>query len=359
MKIGIITWHQYHNFGSALQAYALSKACSEISDYVKIIDYQKNKKMGNIAVSLRCIVGKIFDYMPYKFLPNKRYSYLRFHRWFFNLTDRVHKEELKRISSEFDVVICGSDQIWAPNVLDTSYMLDFIDDKSIKKISYAASIGLPQIPDSLLTTYKTYLSQLDTISIREEAGQKLLEKNFNIRSEVVLDPTLLLDRKEYELIEVKLRNFHKKYIFCYFLNKNHEYRDAVERYAKESNLKIVGVSAREEDSEWLEILKEIGPREFLWLVHNSDAVFTDSYHGMIFSLIYNKTFFAFERFKDDDPINQNSRIYQLDKWFEVEKRFLTNGKTTKDCSELDYDKIEEKIKRERERSKSFLRRALQ
>lgn len=358
MKIGIITWHQYSNFGSALQAYALSKACSEISDYVKIIDYQKDKKLRNIGIKLRCIIGKIFDYMPYNFLPVRRYSYLRFHRYFFNLTDRVHKEELREISRQFDVVICGSDQIWAPNVLDTSYMLDFVDDESIKKISYAASIGLPQIPDDLLTTYKMYLSKFDAISIREEAGQKLLKENFNIQSEVVLDPTLLLDKKEYELIELKLRNFHKKYLFCYFLNKNHAYRDIVENYAKENNLKIVGVSAREEDGEWIELLKNIGPREFLWLVHNAVAVFTDSYHGMIFSLIYNKVFFAFERFKEDDPINQNSRIYQLDKWFEIEKRFLNNGKKTEDCSEIDYNKFHEKLEQARKISKSFLRRAI-
>lgn len=358
MKIGIITWHQYSNFGSALQAYALSKACSEISDNVKIIDYQKNKKMGNIATSLRCIIGKILDYMPYDFFQNRRYSYLRFHRCFFNLTERVRKEELKKISRQFDVVICGSDQIWAPNVLDTSYMLDFVDDERIKKVSYAASIGLPRIPDELLTTYKTYLSKFDAISIREEAGQKLLEENFDIQSEVVLDPTLLLDKKEYELIESQLRNFHKKYLFCYFLNKNHEYRDTVENYAKENNLKLVGVSARKEDGEWIELLKYIGPREFLWIVHNATVVFTDSYHGMIFSLIYNKNFFAFERFKEDDPINQNSRIYQLDKWFEIENRFLINGKTTKDCSEIDYAIIQEKIESAREISKSFLRRAI-
>lgn len=358
MRVGIITWHHYHNFGSALQAYALSKACSEFSDNVKIIDYQKNKKAKNRALTLRCIIGKILDYMPYNFLPEKRYSYLRFHRYFFNLTNRVSREELNGISKEFDAIICGSDQIWAPNVLDTSYMLDFVDEKGIKKISYAASIGLPEIPDSLLNTYKTCLSQLDAISVREEAGQKLLEENFNIASEVVLDPTLLLDRKEYEIIELKLRNFPQKYVFCYFLNKNHEYRKAVEKYAKENNLKVVGVSAKEEDSEWIELLKKIGPREFLWLVHNASAVFTDSYHGIIFSLIYNKVFFAFERFSEDDPINQNSRIYQLDKWFGIEKRFLKNGKTTKDCSEIDYDRIGEKIERAKEISKSFLRRAI-
>ena len=203
------------------------------------------------------------------------------------------------------------------------------------------------------------LGDFNCISIREEAGQRLLKDNYGLDATVVLDPTLLLSKEHYMNMENKLTGFPKRYIFCYFLNKDHDYKERVHQYAAEHNLKVVGVSVNPDDGNWMELLEGIGPCEFLWLIHNAETVFTDSYHGTIFSLLFEKEFYTFERFGADDPINQNSRIYQLDKWFQVGGRFLSVGRDTNDCKKIDYKAVLEKLENARAISRNYLERALQ
>ncbi|MBQ8817857.1 MAG: polysaccharide pyruvyl transferase family protein [Clostridia bacterium] len=358
MKAGVITWHHHHNLGGSLQAYAISTILTQYCDDVKIINYKTNNNDVSEFDGLKCMIGRIMQIFPYNFLPTRRYHYLRFDRKYLNLTEFVPKSELSGLNCKFDIIVCGSDQIWAPNVLDTSYMLDFIDNKKVRKVAYAPSIGLEKIPEHLHDSYKSCLCDFDYISIREEAGKVLLKDNFNIESTVVLDPTLLLSKEHYEKMENKPTGFVGKYIFCYFLNKNHDYREQIYQYAMEHKLKVVGVSVNPADSDWIETLDGMGPLEFLWLIHHAEVVFTDSYHGTIFSLLFEKEFFTFERFGIDDPINQNSRIYQLDRWFNISDRFLNKHKLIDECKRIDYHDIEKKLEDARILSHSYLERAL-
>ncbi len=257
------------------------------------------------------------------------------------------------------MVVCGSDQIWAPNVFNPVYMLDFVPD-DIPKISYAASIGLNEIPDDLVGTYQKLLSRFQSISVREKQGAQLLDQRCGIKSEVVLDPTLLVNADHWKKLEKKI-NRKDKYIFCYFLNKHHRYKGAVQAYTKRRGIAVIGCSANPEDASWMTILgNDIGPCEFLWLIHHAEAVFTDSYHGTIFSLLYHKPFVTFERFESSDKICQNSRIYQLDDHFCLSQRIIRVTHDTEIViDDFDYDMFERRLCELRKSSMEFLKRALE
>lgn len=363
-RIGILTWHYFLNFGSALQAYALKSTINGLGHRAEIINYRSPKHgnppywkdLGRIAVS------KIFSKKGFLLGRQITYPFLRFHYDYLGLRKAsVSMDWLKNQTKKYDCVVCGSDQIWAPNVLDKVYLLDFVPNKT-KKVSYAASIGLNSIPKDLEDVYCTALQTFEAVSVREAKGQELLSTYCGIRSQVVLDPTLLVSADQWVQLErcpeeLSLE-LDKPYVLCYFLNRENTYREQVEKYAKEKGFALVGYSLKEEDHTWMQdITGKIGPSEFLWLVRHAQTVITDSYHGTIFSLLYHKNFLTLKRFRSDDPICQNSRIEQLNTYFSISDHFASNGDSLHD-KEIDYNKFEEKLTKLREESINYLKKAL-
>ena len=325
----------------------------------QVINYLQSPGIGENAKMIRCSVGKFCSTLNLPILNRFRYSFLLFQNDYMNLTSCVLREDLSIIAKQYDCLVCGSDQIWAPNVLDQSYMLDFCDGKEIRKISYAASIGLPKIPKNLVPLYMRNLYDFHRISIREELGKRLLQEVIGIDATVVLDPTLLMSCGQYTKMEQSLIVGTEPYIFCYFINNNHNYKRRVEQYAKRKAIRVIGVSAKLSDKTWMKILgSEVGPPEFLYLIHHADTIFTDSYHGTIFSLLYHKNFYTFERFLDNDPINQNSRIYQLDDWFGIGKQIIGQDQDISMRQALNYKDFDSKLLTARKISIDFLKEAL-
>lgn len=354
MKVGIITWHYYPNYGSSLQAFALQESIKMLGYNVWLINYRNPKIVRK--VELKDLIRVVLSNTMGRVMPRFRYSHLNYMRKYLLQTKPVYDEQgVQELSRRFDVVVFGSDQIWAPNVYNPIYQGKY--SQNCKKVSYAASVGLPEIPQALVEKYKENLSSFSHIGIREEEGQMVLKNQCGIYSEVVLDPTLLLSVDKYKAMERKISNVKEPFVFCYFLNANNQYRHSVEAYAKKHGLRIVGCSARYEDEEWMTIIKDISACEFLWLIHHSSCVFTDSYHGTIFSLLYHKNFRTFMRFAEDDPIVQNSRIRQLDQYFSISP-LIQNPK--QDVSEIgfDFDKFETSLAQLREKSLNYLKNAL-
>lgn len=357
-KTAILTWHYYNNFGSALQAYALQNVIEQLGYHTQILNYRNLKfgKQNQNKQKLQSLMHILFSKRirrfsyPYQFFQQK---YLRQTRM---VTD---VEDLTRISRSFDTVICGSDQIWAPNVYNPVYLLKYIPDE-VRKVSYAASIGLSEIPDSLVQAYREALQRFYAVSIREIIGKSLLHEKCGVEAKVVLDPTLLLTRKQWERIESTVADVKgKNYLFCYFLKENNNYRNRVEQFAKENNMDVIGWSARKQDDEWMTQLNQIGPCEFLWLIHNATGVVTDSYHGTIFSLIYHKRFITIERFNANEGICQNSRIDQLRSNFGLSNEIVPQNLPGKLCvADTDYSLFDEQLEKLRESSISFLKEAL-
>lgn len=357
MKIGIITWHRGPNFGSALQALSLCRVLEELGFNAEVIDYVEDSK--SIRIKILQVCKKILFHFPGDFKNKYGFNYDRFRNNAIPQSSTIYSyKSLCQKSEEYDVIICGSDQIWAPNLLNTVYMADFAKT-GIKKISYAASIGLNDIPDEKVDIYKRYLNDFYSISVREEKGRDLLRDRCGIMAEVVLDPTFLHDCRFYENYETNVDIDEEPYVFCYFLNPNHLYKNNVQKYASDNHLNnIVGVSYNREDNKWMTLKNGIGADHFLWLVHHAEVIFTDSYHGTIFSLLYHKKFCTFERFNSDDPICQNSRIYQLRTYFGLEDSIVDNSEKTLKIVNLDYVMFEKRLDVLREQSVNFLKRSL-
>lgn len=344
-KIGLLTWHYYENFGSALQAFALQDTLEKLGHNVAVINY-RNPKFGVTKEWKREL-----QYLLNRLLPSYfSYPFLYFQKKYLKETRMTYDEfEVRDLLRDKDLLVFGSDQIWAPNVFNPIYMGEYCGENA-EKISYAASIGLNDIPDDLRSKYSTLLSSYKSILVREKKGKELLKQLCNVEAEVVLDPTLLVPVEIYEKMEMKSDTDCSDYVFCYFLNANNNYRNQVEQFCKKNGLIPIGVSARNQDNEWMKIVKNIGPQHFLYLIHNVRAVFTDSYHGTIFSLLYHKDFYLFERFSSTDVICQNSRINQLAEWFNISHRIISGSTDLSKVEKVDYIRFEKDLRAARDYS---------
>lgn len=360
-NIGLLTWHYYSNFGSALQAFALQHTIETLGYKSSFVNYHNPKfgKVNWIKDTVRLILGNTIGRIPLSVADRFRYATICFSHKHHHLGKATTDEKLlPLLTKDFDILVCGSDQIWAPNVFNPVYFAAFAE-KHIRKVSYAASIGLNAIPEDLILKYKELLQSFHTIGIREEEGKNLLKQTCGIDSTVVLDPTLLVDASVYCKMQRKVHGIHKPFLFCYFLNKEHQYKENVERYAREHNLQIVGVSDKATDGKWMKRLTGLGADHFLWLINNAEAIMTDSYHGSIFSLLFHKNLWIFQRFVESDPICQNSRIRQLRNNFNLGQRIITATSLIDETKAIDYNYFESRLKELRASSLDFLKKTLE
>jgi hypothetical protein len=243
MKIGIVTWFHYKNYGTVLQAYALQKFLKNngyncvLIDYVPIYNksfYQKVKS-GNLK---NRIIGKIesncFNFLGSNIkerLIERNKAFEKFIAKNIDFTPKVQSSnELFKLNEMIDCFICGSDQIWNPENLNGVYYLNFVNEKN-KKISYAPSFGVRHIPTSKEKEIRQWVNKFDRLSVREENGASILKGLTQKDIEVVVDPTLLLSNADWEQILVN-PNFHGDYILCYFLGDRKEYWEAVHNLQK-------------------------------------------------------------------------------------------------------------------------------
>lgn len=360
-KIGIITWHYYTNYGSMLQTYALVKTVRSLGYDARVLNYH-NPKFGHVS-SFKTIIKNILGIIPRTLLSHGLQKLYfpkdRFKKFFKETTLVYSTEQLYRQCKDFNAIICGSDQIWAPNVFNPVYFLDFVPNGKLK-ISYAASIGLNNIPENLKNEYKKLLSRIDFISVRESRGKVIIKEICGLDSTVVLDPTLLVRKEDWSELSIAPQ-FYEPYIFCYFLRDDHKYSDAVKKFAREHKTKVIGISLRKQDKDWMEILDDryVGPREFLGLIDNASVVITDSYHGTIFSLLFHTQFITFERFNDDETICQNSRLNQLIDNFSIAKNVVKcNQDTVLEINDIQWEDIDDNLSYLREKSLTFLKNSL-
>lgn len=351
--VGILTWHYYTNVGSNLQAYALYRVIDSLGYSCEFINYRKGETESiprRICKNLCSAIDlRVQEVIP----PRLRVQAYRFQRDYFKQSPLLQKKELLDYCVHYKMLLCGSDQIWAPNVLDTTYLLDFADSAGVPKYSYASSIGLPSIPKELEDTYRSCLSKFCRITVRESQGAKLLEPILGHKIDWVLDPTFLLDKQEWRKIS---RLYHlpaQPFLFCYLLGNTPEHRDWIDKIAEANGLQVLCMSDQktEKRSRWT-YLKYVGPREFLGYLDNSAFVVTDSFHGMALSINLNKDFYVLERFKANDMICQNSRIMNILEAFSIQDRLIKGACTS--LAKVDWSAVNNKMANEKKRSKEIL-----
>lgn len=354
-KCLIVTFQNAFNYGAMLQCYALQHTLERngvdvkvlnyenkvINDFYKIFYYPKNEKF--LKKYLKSSISALYFFRQ---LYGRNEKFKKFLENNINLTKGYTKKELKSVSLGNDItLIAGSDQIWntdLTNGFDDIYYLNF--SKSSKKISYAASIGKNEIDLKFLDNTKKCLDEFSYISVREETGKKEIEKKLNKKVDVVLDPTLLIERKEWEK-SVTNNKIGDKYIFVYMANDN--VIKAAKYISEKENLKIVNVSKKNYFGK-----KEINkfksdPFEFLTLLSNAEYVITTSFHATTFSMIFNKKIIVFP------PKGLSSRITDLVEKLELQDIIYNNfeeSEMKKYNNEINYEKSNKLLSELREES---------
>ena len=261
------------------------------------------------------------------------------------------RHDSKQIA-EYDAFITGSDQVWNPYYWTTS-SVDFLQfAPEHKRIALAPSFGIAKLPKQRCADFRRWLNSIPHLSVREDAGAKIVKELTGRDAKVLLDPTFALTKEQW-LSYAKEPKLHPKtdYVFCYFLgNETNRYVRYIENYAKHNNCEIVDVC----DIHDLRYY-DIEPREFVWLLANAKTVFTDSFHGTAFSINLQVPFVVFERVEGGSSMS--SRISFVLKKTGLEHRKFPLDKDVR-VDEISFINAEQVVSHERETTKTYLREAL-
>lgn len=384
-KVGIVSCYFKDNYGSMLQAYATKKILDNNNIPNETITIGGNKDF--IKLKLKYYITQIFNFsfiktkfgmIKFKFdkIFNKELKknvairtnkYKEFRKEFNMSVPTTTYEDLTKLAKEnYSDVVVGSDQLWLPvNVVADYYTLNWVPD-NINKISYATSFGVSTVPKKYKELYEKFLKRINHLSVREDTGVKLVKELSKKKATLVCDPTILLTKSEWEEIATPKRIIKDKYILCYFLGKNIEHRKFAERLKKETGYKIVSLNHADEYVKYSDVYADIipydiGPKEWINLIKNAEYVCTDSFHGTVFSLLFNKIFFDFRRHSAKNKNSTNSRIDSLLKVAGVSKeRILTGTEDIKKVLKykIDFKLVNKNLNKFRKESKEWLLKAL-
>lgn len=373
MKLACLTWWR-NNYGSILQAYALQEAFKDYDDVSYEIICQYGSKIASFSnfkdkvkeIGLLKSIKRVICKFGLKKLRLRTEKLQKFVDENLSVSKRQYdSEHISEANDVYDGFVCGSDQIWNPQLspVTSMYWLSFAE-KNKYKIAYAPSIGVSEVTDEQSKKIRENLSDFVAISCREESGTKLI--NNILKSDKctnVLDPTLLVERKVWDNI-CPANLFNEHYIFAYILRGNKKQRKLIERFAKEKNLKIVTIPFL--DTEKIELYDfsfgdikfwDASPVEFISAIRNADYIFTDSFHCMVFSCLYHKEFFTFPKI---GPA-QMSRITDLQKLFGMSSRFINEQSSINDINnmeKIDWNLVDKTIAEKRLLSRQYLDKAI-
>lgn len=353
MKVGILTlYHNNFNYGGNLQAYALYKYIKNKGIDAEQIIYAKTKKNDLLSLikkvrrfGIRGILKKVrATYQEKKLgvsvdaneMEARKLAFQKFSGELIGHSEIVFDDNtICNCLDNYDLFVTGSDQVWNFDLYDDQvYFLNFVDGEKQKKYSYAASFSMDSLSKRQQRIVKDNLKDYAAISVRERKAQELLLGLTEKTVEYVLDPTLLLSQKDWDEV-CENRFISEEYVFGYFLGNNIEVVKMAKEYANMNGFKFVmipfasGKYKMIEDSLADIRIVDASPEKFLSLVKYAEYVFTDSFHAVVFSFIYQKQFFVFNR---DKMGTMNSRIYGITELLGLEERFCK----TKEEEALSY-----------------------
>jgi hypothetical protein len=406
-KVGLLTFHWAPHVGAYLQTYALYNILRNFNFDVTVINflpklYTLVKPTTNLrdlllkyhyivsgenslSSTIRGIAGETLTQLFYLDFERRKKAIYETCTALMKLSKRILSLcELRDIVNTFDVVIVGSDQVWNPLYLrysDYAYLIP-VRSKNTRKIAYAASFGidyLDSIPPHLLNMYKVWLRDFEAISLREQSDVAFLSKLMGREITHTLDPTLLLNNEWWSIHgappDARSLDNIADYVFVYnltydmikliepLLNKLREKGLAILAYyvprlfPLKQGMKDIPHLVKIRNNLGVIFVEYISPFEFLWLVKNAKYIITNSYHGTIFSILFEKNFVTIP------PQKKSKRIFDLLNLLGLEKRairaFLDIDKLLRILMEkVDYDPVMEKLEFHRFRSLNFLSSAL-
>ena len=355
-KAGIITINDFNNYGNRLQNYALQTVINRIGiDAVNILNnnipIKGNKEKFTIKKIIIMLINFVRREKHYNTKRKEKFEYFN-NKYMKNSKETIIMDNVpNNLHEQYDYIVIGSDQVWNYK-LDRISKIDFaLFSPKEKNISYAASFGISEISDEWKGKYIQGLNNISHISVRETRGAEIVKELVNREAQVVLDPTLLLNREEWKKIEKKPDQLiNKKFIVTYFLGKlSKERKKRINEIGKKYDLKIINLGKLKYHDEYT-----AGPCEFLWYIKNAEIVFTDSFHACVFSIIFDRTFYIMER--EENITSMNSRIDTLLDKFKLRDRKFKDWNEVK--LEHNYSHVQPILEKEQEKSIKFLKDAL-
>lgn len=359
-KIGILTFHRANNYGALLQAYALKKVLSnycisQIINYKSLAIEDSYRFCSNInKIGIVWIIKKLIKlcFLPIILIINDKYG--QFRKKFLEDTKAFKLKNIRECDSDFDVFITGSDQVFNPSITrrDSTYFLDFVTNRK-KCYSYAASFGRSDFNKEEKNWIAENLKQFAVVSVREETGGNIVSNLSKANPIVHIDPTLLLKKNEW----TEIAKYPKKesYVLLYTMAFNNKIVSYAANLAKQKKIKLYVIFT---SIDLKNRIKTPGlaitptPQEWLGLFLNADYVVTNSFHGLAFSVNFNKPFFVDLLTAKDAP---NSRLMNFLELTHLQNRLIDNIQEEYD-QPIAWDNVNNILEKERERSLEYLRK---
>lgn len=349
-KVGVITWVDGSNFGGFLQAFATNTHLKEKGIKPVFIKLVTTRSKFKHFLGMLCLLFLRPDIM------SSRIKKRRLLKKEIYVKEFISYNRLKEYSKSLSFCICGSDQIWNIDGIekDKFVLLDFVEPQ--KRVSFSPSISHTSLSQKAIQLLKLYLPSFRRISIREKNGYDIIKKNTGLEPELLFDPIYMFDANSWgKMTSGSFKAPKNPYILVYLLNDNDFYYELIEKYAKKVKIDVIQVNLKREVHPRFKT-KKCDPFGFVQLIQNANYVFTDSFHGLSFSLILNKSFTIFRRFKDDEK-SENSRIYNLLNYFNLFERLISDDNFY-DISTIkliyDFTSINEKIRIQRNKLINYL-----
>ena len=319
MKVGIITFTYGQNYGNKLQNYALLQVLKTYRSFeVYTLRNFDITTQGTIVTRIKKNVKLVLG------LKGERLKYKKQ-----KVFDRFNAEYLEYYSiplavanyeklQDFDLLVCGSDQIWNPRFNKDINMFSGGFARHTKRISYAASIGLSALPKEVEDKWKESWMTMDAIGVREESAVNLVKSLTGKDVQLQIDPTMLLTKADWITFEKKPnRKIPEKYLLTYFIcEMPKELREKADSFANELGCEVVNLNDIK-NGEWY----NISPNEFVYLIHHADYIIADSFHATVFSIIFGRPFHCLQRVNANHSDKQGSRLETLLGYFDLQERF--------------------------------------
>lgn len=362
--VGIVTINDYKNYGNRLQNYALTKLLEEEGvqavNVTSVTTKEKWRDMSTIRwkwmlknLTPSFCVRKILSQQSHPgdgLMGEREQCFWKYTEGYTTIlppivenSDMAVCHRLEKLGVSY--FIAGSDQIWNPDFKgQDADFLTFAPPE--KRLSFAASIGVDEIPDNQLERYGQLLREMKYLSVREQRAVEIIRELTGREADLTLDPTLLLEPEEWaKAVKKPKLELDADYICTYFLG---EVPEAVTKIAQEKNLRIYAINSQESPE-----LFTLDPGEFLYMIKNAAYVLTDSFHGTAFSIKFHREFYVFCR-KQAKTKNMFSRIETITKRFGLENRIQPRDKITEQPPVTRWEEIDTQLLAEKEKSMSRL-----
>lgn len=360
MRVGLLSFPNSYSHGAALQMYALYRTVEELGYNPEIINYcnpyMKNRLFDNDRKSPLKRKAKNLAAKMIHLRRERGFRSFEKRMKFYPAATVGQSAQLKAISNRYDKMICGSDQVWNPDITgcDLNYFFAFCADND-KKVSYAPSFGVEQLSPEYAEKVAAELRKFYRLSVRECQGYHLIQQISGLAPEIVLDPTLLHTAEQWYADETEVSQAKGDYIFYYTILDSPTLKRFCGELSEKTGYRILAYGSntlKKLMGKDPECICDILPQEWLYLIHHAKYVVTNSFHGTAFSINMRKNFYV------EYSSRTNSRLENIIDLCRLQNR--VTGRTTTDDfrHNIDYSAAEAVLSREREKSMDYLRGAL-